>query len=146
MQHFSKKAVPHARLPIFDQFSSVQNRNLFWQGPKHHQTVPIPAWIQLFRVFWTIPLLPDLCKIFFSVCYRSTTKSRIMLSPSQGQDGSWTYQIHYHCYEANLTHLPVPHLWPLRTPWVSVHACYSVSLGAWLGMVEPPWKRLDAVW
>jgi len=37
MQHFPKKAVSHARLPIFDQIFSLQNRNLFWQGPKHHQ-------------------------------------------------------------------------------------------------------------
>jgi hypothetical protein len=40
MQHFSKKAVPPARLPIFDQILSLQNRNLFWQGPKYHQPEP----------------------------------------------------------------------------------------------------------
>ena len=49
---FSKKPVPHAYLPIFDQILSLQSGYLFWQSPKHHQTVPIPAWIQLFRAFW----------------------------------------------------------------------------------------------
>jgi hypothetical protein len=43
MQHFSKKAVLHARLSTFDHFSSVQNRNLFWQGPKHHHIAPKSA-------------------------------------------------------------------------------------------------------
>jgi len=40
MLHFFQKAVPHARLPIFDQLSSVQSRILFWKSPKHDQAVP----------------------------------------------------------------------------------------------------------
>jgi hypothetical protein len=35
MQYFFLKDVLHARFPIFDQLSSIQNKNLFRESPKH---------------------------------------------------------------------------------------------------------------
>jgi hypothetical protein len=43
MRHFFQKAVPHARLPVFNRLSPVQGTILFWKKPKHDQTPPKPA-------------------------------------------------------------------------------------------------------